>query len=223
MAKSRSTPPREGEDIDDPIDALGRALSRLPGLTRKTAARIARHLLQDREAAMTPLLGALQHAHTNTRTCSRCGNIGFADPCRICSSPHRDQKRVCVVATIEDLHAIEASGAWHGLYQVIGRSITESDFENLDAVPMFRIELACGEPGVEEICLALPLSVEGQNFSALLASRLEALGPRITSLAVGIPLGADVDKLDEATLGLALRYRRERTALFGGTPPIPSE
>jgi recombination protein RecR len=190
------------------IEALTQALSRLPGLGPRSARRAVLHLLKRRETALAPLLGALAAVNDRLATCSTCGNVDTADPCAICADPRRDARSLCVVEEVADLWALERSRLFPGRFHVLGGRLSALEGvrpEDLSIDALIR-RLEAG--GVEEVVLAMNATLEGQTTAHYLADRLERFPVRVTQLAHGLPVGGELDYLDEGTLAQALRARR---------------
>lgn len=190
------------------IETLVQALSRMPGLGPRSARRAVLYLLKKREGALTPLLRALEAVNEKLSTCSICGNVDTSNPCGICVDPRRDTRMLCVVEDVPDLWALERSRLFPGRYHVLGGRLSALDGirpEDL-AIDTLVSRVAGGE--VDEVVLALNATLEGQTTSHYLVERLEAHPVRITQLAHGLPVGGELDYLDDGTLSQALRARR---------------
>jgi len=184
-------------------------LSKLPGLGPRSARRMVLHLLKRREALMLPLVEALENAAHQVKGCSVCGNLGGHDPCEVCRDPGRDRTLICVVEDVADLWALERSHAFRGLYHVLGGTL--SALEGIRPADL-RIDqllerLKGGE--VKEIILALNATVEGQTTAHYVAEKLEPTGVILSKLAHGLPVGGELDYLDDGTLTAALQARRK--------------
>lgn len=192
---------------DGPLDSLIRALSGLPGLGPRSARRVALHLLTNRQKAMNPLMQALEQTAAQVRTCNVCGNLDLSDPCRICTNPQRAGHLLCVVAGVADLWAIERTGAFKGRYHILGGILSALDGVTPDMLTI-RPLLARLE-GVEEVILALSATVDGQATAHYLNDRLQDARRdlKITRLAHGVPVGGELDYLDEGTIMTALKSR----------------
>jgi recombination protein RecR len=193
------------------IDRLIQYLAKLPGLGPRSARRAALFLLKRREALLQPLAAALAEASARVRPCSVCGNLDTTDPCAICHDPKRDTTVICVVEDVADLWAIERTHAFAGLYHVLGGTLSALDGvrpEDLDVDGLVRRAGA----GVGEVIIALNATVEGQTTAHYLIDRLAPTGVAITRLAHGVPVGGELDYLDEGTLSAALKARRSMTA-----------
>ena len=189
------------------IEALSSALARLPGLGPRSARRAVLHLVKKRETALPALLDALLAVQDTLVECRICGNVDTRDPCGICSDPKRDAKSICVVEDVADLWALDRAKLFSGTYHVLGGRLSALDGvrpEDL-AIPSL---LARVETGVDEVVLAMNATLEGQTTAHYLAERLENFPVRITQLAHGLPVGGELDYLDEGTLAQALRARR---------------
>jgi len=194
------------------IDELIRVLARVPGLGPRSARRAVLHLLKRRDTLMRPLAEALDRAASALRACTRCGNLDTQDPCPICADPARSEALICLVEDVGDLWALERTGAFTGRYHVLGGTLSALDGRgpaqlNLDTL-LSRVQDAArlGE-SPPEVILALSATVDGQTTAHYLAERLQPLGARVTRLAQGLPVGGELDYLDDGTLTAALRAR----------------
>src|SRR3984885_1729384 len=190
------------------IDHLISLLARLPGFGPRSARRAALRLLQQPQARMLPLASALAEAARTVRTCSLCGNLDSADPCAICTEPARDQSVVCVVEGVGDLWALERAGVHHGLYHVLGGTLSALSGigpEDLN-IPGLLSRIAEGD--VTEVILALGATVDGAATAHWLTDQLRPTGVAVTRVGQGVPMGGALDVLDDGTLAAALRTRR---------------
>ena len=190
------------------IETLTQALSRLPGLGPRSARRAVLHLIKKREAALAPLLAALVAVDERLETCATCGNVDTASPCAVCADPRRDDRSLCVVEEVADLWALERSRLFPGRFHVLGGRLSALEGirpEDL-AIEALVTRLAAG--GVDEVVLAMNATLEGQTTAHYVAERIERFPIRITQLAHGLPVGGELDYLDEGTLAQALRARR---------------
>ncbi len=192
------------------IDRLIQLLARLPGLGPRSARRAALKMIHKPETLMLPLAAALQRTAENIHACSTCGNLDASDPCAICRNPGRDGGVICVVEAVGDLWALERSGAFKGLYHVVGGTLSALDGRgpaqlNI-ATLVARVQQADGGPG--EVILALSATVDGQTTAHYIAERLEGLGVTVSRLGQGVPVGGELDYLDDGTLIAALKARR---------------
>jgi recombination protein RecR len=190
------------------LDMLVAIMAKFPGLGPRSARRAVLHLIKKREGVLIPFISTLQAVSDTLTTCQSCGNIDTQNPCGICANERRDRTAICVVADVADLWAIERAQSWRGLYHVLGGHLSALDGVrpedlNIDGLLRRAVEL-----GAQEIVLALGATLEGQTTSHYLGDRLAGTNISITSLAHGIPVGGELDYLDEGTLSLALRARR---------------
>ena len=191
------------------LQGLIQYLAKLPGLGPRSGRRAALHLLKHQENLMTPLIDSLRHVREHIKSCSVCGNYDTVDPCQLCQDPNRDARLICVVESVADLWALERSSSFKGKYHVLGGTLSALDGiqpEDLK-IPLLlhRIE----ENQVQEVILALNVTVDGQTTAHYLADRLENLSIKVTALAHGVPIGGELDYLDDGTLTAALRARRD--------------
>ena len=190
------------------IDHLIQLLSKLPGLGPRSARRATLYLISRRESLLTPLSAAMQAAADNVKVCDQCGNLDVTDPCDICRDPKRDQSLLCVVEDVSDLWALERSEAFRGRYHVLGGTLSALDGIGPDELNIEPLIQRVGEGGITEIILALNATVDGQTTSHYLSDRLAEYGVQITRLAHGVPVGGELDYLDDGTLSAALKSRR---------------
>jgi recombination protein RecR len=188
------------------LDTLIQLLAKLPGLGPRSARRAALFLIKRREQLMEPLATALAAAATAIRTCSTCGNLDTADPCPICRDLERDPHAICVVEDLADLWALERTRAFRGRYHVLGGTLSALDGIGPDELNIVRLIARLGPE--TELILALNATVEGQTTAHYIADRAAATGARISRLAQGVPIGGELDYLDEGTLTAALKARR---------------
>ena len=190
------------------LDRLIQLLSKLPGLGPRSARRAALFLLKRRESLMEPLAAALIETAAKVRPCSRCGNLDTADPCALCRDPRRDQGLICVVEDVADLWAIERSAAYNGLYHVLGGTLSALDGVGPEDLRIEPLVKRVGETKAREVILALNATVEGQTTAHYVMDRLAATGVHVSRLAHGVPVGGELDYLDEGTLSAALAARK---------------
>jgi recombination protein RecR len=190
------------------IERLVQLLAKLPGLGPRSARRAVLHLLKRREQLMEPLTAALGAVAAAIRPCSICGNLDTAEPCAICADPRRDQGLICVVESVADLWAIERSGSFAGRYHVLGGLLSALDGVRPEDLTIGALVARAADPLIREIILAMNATVEGQSTAHYLHDRLEDSPAAITRLAHGVPIGGELDYLDEGTLGAAIRARR---------------
>ena len=190
------------------IEALSQALARLPGLGPRSARRAVLHLMKKREAALQPLLAALCAVSEKLSTCSICGNVDTSDPCNVCADPRRDAKSLCVVEEVADLWALDRSRLFPGRYHVLGGRLSALEGVRPEDLAIDSLVQRVAEGGIDEVVLAMNATLEGQTTAHYLAERLEKFPIRLTQLAHGLPVGGELDYLDEGTLAQALRARR---------------
>lgn len=192
---------------EGPLDSLIRMLAGLPGLGSRSARRAALHLLTNREKALEPLIHALEEAGRRISECGICGNLDTADPCRVCADATRRTAVLCVVGSVADLWALERTQAYRGLYHILGGLLSALDGVGPENLRIAGLLERARQSGVEEVILALPATVDGQSTAHYLTDRLEGTGVRITRLAHGLPVGGELDYLDDGTIATALRAR----------------
>ena len=190
------------------IERLIQQLARLPGLGPRSARRAVLHLMKRRESLMLPLADSLREAAMKLTDCGVCGNLDTSDPCGICGDPGRDRAAVCVVEEVGDLWAIERSGAFRGLYHVLGGTLSALDGRGPDDLRIGDLAARVRDTGVREVILALSATVDGQTTAHYVAERLAGLDVAVTRLAHGVPVGGELDYLDDGTLSAALKARR---------------
>ncbi len=190
------------------IEALANALARLPGLGPRSARRAVLHLMKKRENALQPLLAALASVADKLSTCSTCGNVDTADPCAICRDPRRDDRSLCVVEEVSDLWALDRSRLFPGRYHVLGGRLSALEGVRPEDLTIDRLVSRVANGGIDEVVLAMNATLEGQTTAHYLAERLDGFPVRLTQLAHGLPVGGELDYLDEGTLAQALRARR---------------
>jgi len=190
------------------LEQLIAALAKLPGLGPRSARRAVLALMRRREALLDPLITALGAVRDRVRRCSVCGNLDTVDPCGICADPRRDRAVICVVEDVADLWALDRAHAFAGRYHILGGLLSALDGvrpEDLNIAGLLK-RTRGGE--VRELVLALPATVDGAATAHYLADRLEGAGVEVTSLAHGVPVGGELDYLDDGTLMQAIRARR---------------
>ncbi|OWK28544.1 recombination mediator RecR [Sphingomonas mucosissima] len=190
------------------IEALTGALARLPGLGPRSARRAVLHLMKKREGALVPLLAALQAVEERLATCSTCGNVDTHDPCAICADPRRDARALCVVEEVADLWALDRSRLFPGRFHVLGGRLSALEGVRPEDLAIDGLVTRIEAGGVDEVVLAMNATLEGQTTAHYIAERLERFPVRLTQLAHGLPVGGELDYLDEGTLAQALRARR---------------
>jgi recombination protein RecR len=190
------------------IDALTQALARLPGLGPRSARRAVLHLMKKRETSLTPLLRALERVSEALSVCSNCGNVDTSDPCTVCTDSRRDERLLCVVEEVSDLWALDRSRLFPGRFHVLGGRLSALEGIRPEDLTIDRLIARVAKGGIDEVVLAMNATLEGQTTAHYLAERLETYPVRLTQLAHGLPVGGELDYLDEGTLAQALRARR---------------
>jgi len=189
------------------IEDLIRVFSKLPGLGPRSARRVVLHLMRQKERVMIPLAGSLARAAESIKTCTTCGNLDSVDPCHICADHRRDPAVLCVVEEVADLWAIERCNLYKGQYHVLGGTLSAMEDRGpsqLNIEPLIKRAFA---GTVKEIILATNATLEGQTTSHYIMGKLDGANVSISRLAQGIPIGGELDYLDDGTLGAALRAR----------------
>lgn len=190
------------------VEQLIKMLAKLPGLGPRSARRAALHLLERPAAILRPLADALGQAADAVRRCGVCGNLDTADPCAICADPRRDRTVVCVVEHVADLWALERAAVFRGTYQVLGGTLSALDGKGPEDLNIAALIARASAPEVTEVILATSATVDGQTTAHYITERLRDAGVAISGLAHGVPIGGELDYLDEGTLTAALRERR---------------
>lgn len=193
--------------ISAAINDLIRTLSRLPGVGPRSARRLALTLLQDRDGMMKPLMMQLDKTYGQIVTCSTCGNLDTIDPCTLCTDSKRNQSVICVVQGVADIWAIERTRVFDGVYHVLGGALSAIDGIRPDDLRINELITRVRDHNVAEVVLALSATVDGQTTAHYLTDRLSGLDVRLTKLAHGMPVGGELDYLDDGTLTTALRSR----------------
>jgi recombination protein RecR len=190
------------------LEKLIQLLAKLPGLGPRSARRAALTLLKKREQLMTPLGEAIQAAVASVQDCSVCGNLDTVDPCAVCSDKARDEHTICVVEDVGDLWALERSGAFRGRYHVLGGTLSALDGVSPDDLRIASLVRRAHDEGVREIILATSATVEGQATAHYVTDRLASTGVAVSRLGHGVPIGGELDYLDDGTLTAALKSRK---------------
>ncbi len=195
------------------IDRLIQQLAKLPGLGPRSARRAVLHLMTRRDSLMIPLAEAMAEAAVKVQDCEICGNLDSQSPCNICRSAKRDQKIICVVEHVSDLWALERAGAFRGLYHILGGTLSALDGIGPDDLNVENLLHRVRQGVAKEVILAMNATVDGQTTAHYLTDRLEDLDLKdgdiqITRLAHGVPVGGELDYLDDGTLTAALKSRR---------------
>lgn len=191
------------KDLEELIDLM----ARLPGLGPRSARRAVLHLIKKRGALMAPLADAMQNVAVSARECVTCGNIGTSDRCAICDDPVRENGEICVVEDVADLWAMERSGIFKGRYHVLGGTLSALDNIGPEELRLPLLRQRLSSENVSELILALNATVDGQTTAHYISDEMGA-AVRITTLAQGVPVGGELDYLDDGTIGAAMRARR---------------
>ena len=189
------------------IERLIQLLARLPGLGPRSARRAALHLIKKRDQLMTPLAGALQAATEKIEVCRSCGNIDSQNPCTVCTDPKRDPSVIVVVGDVADLWALERASALNARYHVLGGTLSPLDGVGPQDLNIDALITRAQDPAVKEVVLALNATVDGQTTAHYITDLLHSANVSVTRLAHGVPVGGELDYLDEGTLSQALRSR----------------
>jgi len=190
------------------IEALIALMSRLPGLGPRSARRAVLHLLKKRGQVMAPLARAMAEVAVTARECVNCGNIGTTDICGICEDARRATGEICVVEDVADLWAMERGQSFKGRYHVLGGTLSALDAVGPEDLGIPKLLSRIRDEAVSEVILALNATVDGQTTAHYIADALEAAGVKVTSLAQGVPIGGELDYLDDGTIQAALRARK---------------
>ncbi|MDG1069385.1 MAG: recombination mediator RecR [Sulfitobacter sp.] len=190
------------------IDALIELMAKLPGLGPRSARRAVLHLIRKRALLLTPLADMMQTVAATARECLNCGNVGTADICDICESEKRANGELCVVEDVADLWAMERSGVFHGRYHVLGGTLSALDAIGPQELRIPRLLDRVQSEGITEVILALNATIDGQTTAHYIADQLENQ-VRLTSLAQGVPIGGELDYLDDGTITAAMRARKQ--------------
>jgi recombination protein RecR len=189
------------------IERLIQLLAKLPGLGPRSARRAALHLVKKKDELLAPLAKAMDVAVETVVVCSTCGNIDTADPCTICTDPRRDSATIVVVEDVSDLWALERASALSARYHVLGGALSPLDGVGPDDLGIDKLVARVSDGGVTEVILAVNATVEGQTTAHYIMDRLAGLGVKVSRLAHGVPVGGELDYLDEGTLSAAMRQR----------------
>ena len=192
---------------DNDIERLIQSLAKLPGLGPRSARRAVLHLLKHRESQLQPLSRALDAAADNIQTCSTCGNLDTHDPCAVCTDVKRDDTLICVVEDVADLWALERTHAYKGRYHVLGGSLSALDSIGPEELRIPKLIDRVASEQISEVILALNATIDGQTTAHYIADQLEGRVV-VTSLAKGVPIGGELDYLDDGTISAALSARK---------------
>lgn len=192
------------------IEKLITDISKLPGLGRRSAQRIALFLLKNKHHSLLPLIQTLESSQKLITECSDCGNIDMTNPCNICSNTNRDKKSICIIEDISDLWTFERTGFYRGLYHVLGGSLSAINGIGIEELTITKLLKRIEDNKIDEIILALSTTMEGQTTTHVIADKLEIFKDlTVTRLAQGIPIGGEVHYLDENTLNTAFQSRKK--------------
>lgn len=192
---------------EDAIQRLIGLMARLPGLGPRSARRAVLTMVKKRRTLLDPLAQALSDVSANVRECVECGNVSTRDLCEICTDERRDAALLCVVEEVSDLWAMERTQVFKGRYHVLGGTLSALDGVGPDDLRIPLLERRA-QRGVSEVVLALGATVDGQTTAHYIADLLEPSGVKVTTLAQGVPVGGELDFLDDGTIGAALRARK---------------
>lgn len=192
------------------IEKLISDISKLPGLGRRSAQRIALYLLKNKDRSLSPLIQTLESSRKLISECSECGNIDMKNPCSICLNSNRDKNSICIVEDVSDLWTFERTGFYRGLYHVLGGSLSAINGIGIEELTITKLLKRVEENEIKEVILALSTTMEGQTTTHVLADKLEYFKDlTVTRLAQGIPIGGEVHYLDENTLNTAFQSRKK--------------
>jgi len=189
------------------LDQLIRKLARLPGLGPRSARRAVLYLLKNRDRLMVPLAQDLFDIASQVRACAECGNLDNGDKCSICQDPQRDQSCICVVEDVGDLWAMERAAVYRGVYHILGGNLSALDGRGPDDLHIDKLVRRANTLAATEVILALSATVDGQTTAHYIAERLAVTSVEVTRLAHGVPVGGELDYLDDGTLAQALKAR----------------
>lgn len=192
---------------DHPLDHLIRQLAGLPGLGPRSARRVALHLINRKDEVMLPLARTLEATAQTIKICQTCGNLDHSDPCRICTDHSRDQRLLCVVATVADLWAIERTGSYRGVYHILGGVLSALDGIRPEDLRLPQLVARTTGGQAQEIILALSATVDGQATAHVIMDLLRDVPVKISRLAHGVPVGGELDYLDDGTIMTAMKSR----------------
>ena len=192
---------------DNDIEKLIYLLSKLPGFGKRSARRAVLHLIKNKESLMIPLANAISDAAKSITICSECGNIDSLNPCKICTDPKRSDSNICVIEDVSDLWAIERSNIFRGRYHVLGGTLSAIDGRGPQDLNIEKLIQKSSNNNITEIILATNATVEGQTTAHYITQRLKHLEIQISQIAHGIPMGGELEYLDDGTLAAALKAR----------------
>ncbi len=193
---------------DGELERLIALLARLPGLGPRSARRAVLHLIKKRETLLLPLAAAMEDVAEKVKTCRICGNLDTAEICSICRDPRRERSLLCVVEEVADLWALERAGAFRGVYHVLGGVLSALDGVGPDDLGIDALIERIGSGEISEVILATNATVDGQTTAHYITDRLSSMDVKVSRLAHGVPVGGELDYLDDGTLAAALKARR---------------
>lgn len=193
---------------ENDIDILIRLIAKLPGIGQRSSRRIVLHLLKNKESLMLPLASALVKTAESMRICEECGNLDNASPCAICSGVKRDSSVICVVEDVVDLWAFERGGIYRGKYHALGGTLSAMEGRGPGELNIAKLVERASRPEVEEVIIATNATMEGQTTAHYITDKLAGCNVKISRLAYGMPIGGELDYLDEGTLSAALKARQ---------------
>tara|TARA_B100000029_G_scaffold475556_1_gene518900 strand:- start:128 stop:724 length:597 start_codon:yes stop_codon:yes gene_type:complete len=193
------------------VEKLINSIAKLPGLGKRSAQRIALHLLKHKDKSLNPLLSSMQDASNKIVNCGSCGNIDTINPCSICNDKRRDKNTLCIIEDISDLWAFERTGFYRGLYHVLGGALSAIEGIGIEELNIDNLIKRVEKEKYKEVILALSATTEGQTTSHVIVDKIEPFNIEITRLAQGLPVGGEVQYLDENTLNTAFQARRKIT------------
>tara|TARA_Y100001970_G_scaffold54798_1_gene69484 strand:- start:2526 stop:3125 length:600 start_codon:yes stop_codon:yes gene_type:complete len=192
------------------IEKLISNISKLPGLGRRSAQRIALYLLKNKDTELFPLIQTLESSHKLISECSNCGNVDMSNPCNICTDINRDKKSICIIEDVSDLWTFERTGFYKGLYHVLGGALSAINGIGTEELTIKKLLRRIQENEINEVILALSTTMEGQTTAHVISDKLESFkNLTVTKLAQGIPIGGEVHYLDENTLNTAFQARKK--------------
>jgi recombination protein RecR len=193
--------------VSEDIEQLITLLAKLPGLGPRSARRAALNLIKRKETLMQPLAKVMAATADQIKTCSICGNLDTLNPCKLCNDPRRDQTIICVIEDVADLWALERTVSFRGQYHVLGGTLTPLDGVGPDDLRIPQLVLRASAEGIKEVILATNATVDGQTTAHYIADRLEEKGIAVSGLAHGVPVGGELDYLDDGTISAAIKAR----------------
>ncbi len=195
---------RAGNDIERLIDLM----AKLPGLGPRSARRAVLQMIKKRQLLLNPIQQAMANVSATVRECTICGNVGTTDPCNLCQSPDRQTGQICVVADVVDVWAMERSGVFKGRYHVLGGLLSALDNIGPEELRIPRLVQRVADEQITEVILALNATIDGQTTAHYIADQLERSDVTISSLAQGVPIGGELDYLDDGTISAAMKARK---------------